>query len=87
MYARPRRALEVNGIGPFSFDGSRPDSGACFHTRVQDRSARLRTMLVFNYESTVVGLEAVGQNSKLPLLMLTRFCSIPRLAKLLSSAA
>lgn len=42
IYARPRRALDVNGIGPFSFEGSRLDSGACFHTKVQDRSARLR---------------------------------------------
>lgn len=41
IYARPRRALDVNGIGPFSFEGSRLDSGACFHTRVQARSARL----------------------------------------------
>lgn len=41
IYARPRRALDVNGIGPFSFEGSRLDSGVCFHTRVQDLSARL----------------------------------------------
>lgn len=41
IYARSGRALDVNEIGPFSFEGSRLDSGACFHTRVQDRSVRL----------------------------------------------
>lgn len=31
----------MNGIGPFSLCGSRLDSGACCHTEVQERRARL----------------------------------------------
>ena len=48
MYASPRRALDVKGIGPLSFDGSRLDSGACFHTEAHERSALLEIVSAAN---------------------------------------
>lgn len=41
IYASPSSELEVKAIGPFTFSGSRLDSGACCHIKVHDRRAPL----------------------------------------------
>ena len=77
MYARPRRALDVKGIGPLSFDGSRLDSGACFQTEAQERSALLHTDSV-SHRWVKAGLNRHGPSE------LTQSCSTPRLVKQLT---
>ena len=75
MYASPRRALDVKGIGPLSFDGSRLDSGACFHTEAHERSALLEIV------SAAKGKKGMNRRGSSGL---TRSCATPRLVEQLT---
>lgn len=45
VYANPSNAVDVKGIGPLGFRGSRLDSGASCHVDVQRRKAFLSSQL------------------------------------------